>query len=502
MISVVGIDLGSTTTKAVLLDEQGELLGRGITNSRSDYDIACAVAREEALAEARFDLLARALAGASEGETGRAPTASARSRTSGDGVRGGEDAVGPLGLLPHLREAFRLELYRAELASLAEEIERVLADDAFAVERADLRAAVAEILADAAAVAPALFRVGAERRSDFFRDLAGATYAARAEEVAARGRLRFERLLALWDRAILAVETRLQPRPFGALLSVALTRVLALWPQRDEASADALRAAAHATAAEPLEEVAFVGTGYGRQTLPFPKEAIRSEILCHGRGAHRAFPQTRTVLDIGGQDTKAIQIDDGGVVRTFQMNDRCAAGCGRFLGYLADELNLGLHELGPLALTARRAVRVSSTCTVFAGAELRERLALGERREDVLAGLHRAMMLRAMSLLARSGGVEDQLTFTGGVCRNAMAVKVLRELVADSYGQGIHLNVHPDSIYMGALGAALFARDNLRAGRALSPLQRATGIQRSGAVNEVAGGQREGIESVATGDAA
>jgi benzoyl-CoA reductase subunit A len=459
---VVGIDLGSTTTKAVLLAEDGSPLGRGITNSRSDYDIACAVAREEAATAARFDLLARAAGRAAE-------------------------------LLPHLLEAFRLELYRGELAALAEEIDRVLAEPGFAADRAQLRAAVAEILAEASRAGEGLFVVGVERRSDFFRDLAGAAFASGAEAVAGRGKLRFERLLSLWDRAILAVETRLQPRPFGPLVARALAHVLARdrTLARDPGEADALRAAAHAAAAEPLEEMAFVGTGYGRQTLPFPKEAIRSEILCHGRGAHASFEQTRTVLDIGGQDTKAIQVDEGGVVRTFQMNDRCAAGCGRFLGYLADELNLGLHELGPLALSARRTVRVSSTCTVFASSELRERLALGERREDVLAGLHRAMMLRAMSLLARSGGVEDQLTFTGGVSRNAMAVKVLRELVVESYGAGITLNVHPDSIYMGALGAALFARDNWRAGRALAPLRPEEANARA-TTSGVRAGQAEG----------
>jgi benzoyl-CoA reductase subunit A len=149
------------------------------------------------------------------------------------------------------------------------------------------------------------------------------------------------------------------------------------------------------------------------------------------------------------------------------MNDRCAAGCGRYLGYIADELNLGLHELGPLALKATRVVRVNSTCTVFAGAELRERLALGQKREDILAGLHRAILLRAMSLLARSGGVITEFTFTGGVCKNPMATKMLGELVAENYGPDVKLNIHPDSIYMGALGAAMFALDDLRAGKPL-----------------------------------
>ena len=205
-----------------------------------------------------------------------------------------------------------------------------------------------------------------------------------------------------------------------------------------------------------LESVSNVGTGYGRQTLPFPKEQIRSEILCHGLGAHSMFAKTRTVLDIGGQDTKAIQVDDSGIVTSFQMNDRCAAGCGRYLGYIADEMNLGLHELGPLAGKATRSVRINSTCTVFAGAELRDRLSLGERREDILAGLHRAIVLRAMSLLARSGGVSEEFTFTGGVAKNSEAVKALRTLIEENYGERT-INISPESIYTGALGAALFA---------------------------------------------
>jgi benzoyl-CoA reductase subunit A len=162
------------------------------------------------------------------------------------------------------------------------------------------------------------------------------------------------------------------------------------------------------------------------------------------------------VLDIGGQDTKAIQVDENGVVTSFQMNDRCAAGCGRYLGYIADEMNIGLHELGPLALGAKRRVKINSTCTVFAGAEFRDRLAAGQAREDIVAGLHRAIILRAMSLLARSGGIRNEFTFTGGVARNAAAVKALREVAAENYGS-LTMNIAPDSIYTGALGAATFA---------------------------------------------
>jgi benzoyl-CoA reductase subunit A len=428
MKCVVGIDLGSTTTKAVLLDEQGRLVGRGITNSRSNYEVACAVARDEALTAARFTLLERELAKAGASELTRS-----------------------------LEEAFRLELYLDELRRLEARMQRVLGTLTYVGDRSVLGLAVAEISKEMRDRAPAMFD-GSGRKSDFFRDLAAAAFTAGAERVSGERKIAFERVLGVFDRAILDVETALAARNFADLLRRAARRVFG-------ADRDSLLAAVDRCAEEPIEELTFVGTGYGRQTLPFEKQAIKSEILCHGRGAHRVFPGTRTVLDIGGQDTKAIQVDGHGVVTSFQMNDRCAAGCGRYLGYIADELNLALHELGPLALGAERVVKVNSTCTVFAGAELRERLALGERREDILAGLHRAIMLRAMSLLARSGGVENELTFTGGVCKNGMATKVLGELVAEHYGSGITLNAHPDSIYMGALGAALFGLDDLLAGR-------------------------------------
>jgi benzoyl-CoA reductase subunit A len=120
-------------------------------------------------------------------------------------------------------------------------------------------------------------------------------------------------------------------------------------------------------------------------------------------------------------------------------------------------MNVGLHELGPIALAGKRPVRITSTCTVFAGAELRERIALGEKREDILAGLHRAVILRAMSLLARSGGIEEEFTFTGGVARNPAAVSALERLVHENYGAR-RINISPESIYTGALGAAHFAR--------------------------------------------
>ncbi len=295
--------------------------------------------------------------------------------------------------------------------------------------------------------------MGVTRKSDFFRDLAGSRYLELAEAQARTGKVHFDVLVGLFDKAILEVEN--STAAIGTFDDLAHSAVARL----EESAPELLQAVEDVLAIE-LEQVASVGTGYGRARLPFDEAMIRSEILCHGLGAHHMFPNTRTVLDIGGQDTKAIQVDESGIVTSFQMNDRCAAGCGRYLGYIADEMNLGLHELGPLAGQATRRVKINSTCTVFAGAELRDRLSLGERREDILAGLHRAIILRAMSLLARSGGVNEEFTFTGGVAKNSEAVKSLRTLVEENYGERT-INISPESIYTGALGAALFARHDV-----------------------------------------
>jgi len=410
MRTFVGVDLGSTTTKAVILDGEFRTVGRGITNSRSNYDVACAVAMAEATINARFHLLAA--------ELDRAGVAPAR-----------RDAW-----LEEMSRRFKEQQYLDQLRIFGGLIRRIPGADA----------SVDRILSRMGEEAGALFAPGAERKSDFFRDIAGSRYLALAE-----GEGRFDFLAGLFDKAILDAENT--PTGEGDFERFALAAV-----DRMESPPLELRDAAARAAAEVFERAGSVGTGYGRARLPFPKRQIRSEILCHGLGAHAMFPGTRTVLDIGGQDTKAIQLDDRGIVTSFQMNDRCAAGCGRYLGYIADEMNLGLHELGPLAGKSSRPARINSTCTVFAGAELRERLSLGEKREDILAGLHRAIILRAMSLLARSGGVEQEFTFTGGVARNSTAVSVLRSLVEDNYGDRV-LNISPDSIYTGALGAALFA---------------------------------------------
>jgi benzoyl-CoA reductase subunit A len=419
MSCVVGIDLGSTTTKAIVLDENHAVLGRGITNSRSNYDLAAAVARTEGFINARFGLIQQQLA-----------------------------ATETVEAVSRLRRAFVMEQMLHQLRRL----EQLLLEEIDKSAPPELKVAfaqsVSEICRRITLEEEKRFRQPPILRSDFFRDAAGSAFMRIAEEVADPAGVTFDRLVGVYDKCIIRVENEPLPLDFRDHIGEALKRL---------GNPPGLSDAVEYAVSRDLTPAATVGTGYGRARLPFAKEQIRSEILCHGLGAHAMFPGTRTVLDIGGQDTKAIQVDEQGIVTSFQMNDRCAAGCGRYLGYIADEMNLGLHELGPLAEQSRRSVKINSTCTVFAGAELRERLSLGEKREDILAGLHRAIVIRAMSLLARSGGVSEEFTFTGGVAKNPAAVRAIRELVQENYGER-QLNISPDSIYTGALGAALFAR--------------------------------------------
>lgn len=206
------------------------------------------------------------------------------------------------------------------------------------------------------------------------------------------------------------------------------------------------------------DDIAFtVATGYGRYRVIFGDLQV-TEISCHARGAIAEFPGTRTVLDIGGQDTKAIRIGDAGEVNDFAMNDKCAAGTGRFLGAASFALELPLSELGPLALKSTRPVKITTTCTVFAETEIIGHLAKGHRPEDVLMGMHHSIATRCASLVRRVGMVPE-VTFTGGVSRNAAMVVLLQEVL------GTSLNVSAQGQFMGAIGAGLYALDNALAGR-------------------------------------
>ena len=431
MKTFIGIDLGSTTTKAVVMDQARNVLGRGITNSRSNYDTAAAIAKQEAMVAARFLLF--------------------RNELSASGALNGKLET----FLNQLERDFRLEQYLEQLADLEEVCRRNAETAKFGDAAAGVASALQELFKQLKREAAGLFAEGAKRKSDFFRDIAGAQYLALGEQVAKDAGVRYDMLLNVFDRSIIEVENRVYDASISRHLLAALERTYVALPET-LSQKEKISSPIKGVLDTPMEETYVIGTGYGRARLPFSKEHIRSEILCHGLGAHVMYPKTATVLDIGGQDTKAIQVDPHGIVESFQMNDRCAAGCGRYLGYIADEMNMGLHELGPLAMKATKTVRINSTCTVFAGAELRDRLSLGEKREDIMAGLHRAIVLRAMSILARSGGIRDQFTFTGGVAKNEAAVKALMDLVRENYGE-VTLNIDPDSIYTGALGAATFA---------------------------------------------
>ena len=429
MRTFIGIDLGSTTTKAVLMDENRAVLGRGITNSRSNYDVAARVSKQEAKISARFTLFNQAL-----------------------GTKGGADR-----LLADLERNFRLEQFLSELSQLEQTCEVYLDHPRFKESKHSLKEALSGVFRKIEVEAPRIYAPDAERKSDFFRDIAGSRFMNIAEAVSKESSVSFEAMLNIYDKSIIDIESLVSPdEVVSKQLLNGLSRALREVQGVEVSEADAQGALKRVLDVE-LEESYVVGTGYGRVRLPFPKEHIRSEILCHGLGAHMMFPGTRTVLDIGGQDTKGIQVDENGIVVNFQMNDRCAAGCGRYLGYIADEMKIGLHELGPIAMKANKSTRINSTCTVFAGAELRDRLALGESQADILAGLHRAIMLRAMSILSRSGGVQEQFTFTGGVAKNESAVNELRKLIRDNYGERT-INISDESIYTGALGGSEFAR--------------------------------------------
>lgn len=199
-----------------------------------------------------------------------------------------------------------------------------------------------------------------------------------------------------------------------------------------------------------------IGTGYGRYRVTFGDSQV-TEISCHGRGAVHLFPNTRTVVDMGGQDTKAISVTADGEISDFCMNDKCAAGTGRFLGAASAALDIPIGDLGPVSLTSTKPIKISTTCTVFAESEVLAWIGKGKKIEDILWGVHKSIASRSAGLMRRVG-VEDEITFTGGVSRNEGMVKALEERLEKK------LNISDDCHYMGALGAALFALDHVKSG--------------------------------------
>lgn len=204
------------------------------------------------------------------------------------------------------------------------------------------------------------------------------------------------------------------------------------------------------------DEIKYVvGTGYGRYKIEAGDTQI-TEISCHARGAHTVFPGTRTVIDMGGQDTKAIKIGAEGDVLDFCMNDKCAAGTGRFLAGAAEVLGLTLDEIGEISLRGKNPIRLTSVCTVFVESDILSHLAQKCKVEDILAGVHEAIASRTIGLVRRVG-IDQEITFTGGVALNVGMVKALEGKL------DAKLNISPEAHYCGALGAALFAMDRVLA---------------------------------------
>ena len=203
-------------------------------------------------------------------------------------------------------------------------------------------------------------------------------------------------------------------------------------------------------AGKTKDEMAFVlATGYGRNSLEEIADAQMSELSCHAKGATFLFPQVHTVVDIGGQDVKILQVENG-VMTNFVMNDKCAAGTGRFLDVMARVLEVKVQDLGMLGAQSTKQVEISSTCTVFAESEVISQLSMGTDKRDIINGIHRSVASRVAGLAHRVG-IRDQVVMTGGVAQNSGVVKALEE----SLGHEVHIS--PLTQYNGALGAALFA---------------------------------------------
>ena len=197
----------------------------------------------------------------------------------------------------------------------------------------------------------------------------------------------------------------------------------------------------------------IVSTGYGRVSIPYADENV-TEISCHGRGAHYFNPDIRTILDIGGQDSKAIRLKEDGEVADFVMNDKCAAGTGRFLEMIARTLEVDIDDLGPIALQSTEEIEITSMCSVFAESEVISLIANNKEKADIANGICRSIAGKAWSLMKRVG-MEPGFMMTGGVAKNPGVVKAVEDRI------GAKLYICPEPEIVGAAGAALYALDRV-----------------------------------------
>ena len=222
-----------------------------------------------------------------------------------------------------------------------------------------------------------------------------------------------------------------------------------------EKSASVVMDMAMNTAGLTMKDIGFcVGTGYGRERIPFVGKAV-SEIACHAKGAHWLLPSVRTIIDIGGQDCKAIRIDEKGNIVRFVTNDKCASGTGRFLEVMARLLGLELEDLGNLSAQATNPITLAATCTAWAQAEVIMHLNTNTSKADLASGINQAMAAR-VAILAKSVGVEKDVCMTGGVAKNAGVVEAMEKQL------GVPMRrLKLDPQVMGALGAAVFAKEKM-----------------------------------------
>jgi predicted CoA-substrate-specific enzyme activase len=216
-----------------------------------------------------------------------------------------------------------------------------------------------------------------------------------------------------------------------------------------------------------LDDLTYVvATGYGRLNVPFADKQV-TEITCHARGVSSIFPNVKTTIDIGGQDCKGIKIANGKVIN-FVMNDKCAAGTGRFLEVIAEALGLRVEEMGELSLRAKSTPKISSTCTVFAEQEVISWLAMDTKVEDILAGIHEAIATRVHSMAQRVK-IEKEVVVTGGCAKNAGLVKALERKI------GYPVLVPAEPLLTGAIGAALIGEEIAK-----QAIDKGTPIRRTG----------------------
>jgi predicted CoA-substrate-specific enzyme activase len=231
--------------------------------------------------------------------------------------------------------------------------------------------------------------------------------------------------------------------------AVRASRILPTGANSRKAAERSLAEALDRAGLKQVDLAAIVTTGYGRASFP-PADKMVTEITCHARGAFFIHPETRTVIDIGGQDSKVIRLDEQGRNIDFQMNDKCAAGTGRFLEVMAHALEVKVEDLGRISLGASRAVKISSMCTVFAESEVVSLIAENQPREVIIRGLHQAIADRILGMVNRVG-IRQEVTLTGGVAKNEGVARALEERL------GVKLFIPPEPQIIGALGAALLA---------------------------------------------